>query len=129
MTVNIDMEVVERALSKEELQIFNILLGKVQDLEDFVNGWNTVDSGDDGCEHEYYYSSPPPPTYYVKLMFDNDSTTLLEDKISATSIENAVIEFYKKHLLVGNLSYIKDKDVWEYEGHPIQLERLDGDEY
>lgn len=32
--VNIDMNNAERALTKEELQIFNILIGKIQDYEE-----------------------------------------------------------------------------------------------
>lgn len=127
----VDMDLAERALTKEELQIFNILLGKVQDLEDFVNGWHEQE---DELEVEvpltYLYTpAPEPPKTTFRVYCSEDVTTGLYDDIKALNEENAVLEWYKKNNLKGDLTYSKSHNIWRYKGFQIHLERLDGDEY
>lgn len=120
-TYTIDMDVAKDELSKEELQILNILIGKIQDADVSCT-----------CDDEYYiahyedddYEPTPPPAYKVSIWLNQQDS--YQKEIPSYTEEGAVFEWYKQNNLDGKLVLNKagGKDVWYYNGFKVQLERV-----
>ena len=119
MNVIINMSVAEVELTKQELQILNILIGKIQDsycrcsCDDDTVSYHAIDEPSD-------YT---PPRYEVFITNGGEEKYNLI--VSSSSYENAVLKWYQQNGLDGELRYRKESEEWYYNGLPIHLERID----
>ncbi|MCY8119565.1 hypothetical protein MOC45_02925 [Bacillus spizizenii] len=116
-TYTIDLDEAKDALNKEELQIFSVLLNKIQDHTlDFSGGYED--------EHEFRKRCGLPPLHNFNVFLINGQEKQLNSTVAATDEADAATAWCKENNLEGDLLYSEPREIWLYEGIKLCVERL-----
>ncbi|MCY8196535.1 hypothetical protein MOC90_05700 [Bacillus spizizenii] len=119
-TYTIDLDEAKDALNKEELQIFSVLLNKIQDhTSDFSDGY------EDESEDEFRKRCGLPPLHYFNVFLINGQEKQLNSTVAATDEAETATAWCKENNLEGALLYSEPKDLWLYEGAKVCVEKIE----